>query len=102
MLHPRLPSRAHEQVWLQDSHLEVDAGLESLMTVSLSLRQPCEEHTMITPRFGAGKQALARGRGDVGVTWVGDLGTSLMFVVAWQGEKQKKSWTNLLALRKGL
>lgn len=75
VLHPRLPSRAHEQVWLQDSHLEVDAGLESLTTVSLSLRQPCEEHTMITPRFGAGKQALARGRGDVGVTWVGRGGT---------------------------
>lgn len=41
----------------------------------LVLRQPHEEGTMITPRFGAGKQALARGRGDVGVTWVGRGGT---------------------------
>lgn len=76
VLHPSLPSRAHEQVWLQDSHLEVDVTVVSKMTtVSLSLRQPHEEGTMIIPRFGAGKQALARGRGSVGVTWVGRGGT---------------------------
>lgn len=66
--HPSRPSRAHEQVWLQDLHLEMDAGLESSTTVSLSLKQPREEGAVITPRFSAGKQALARGKGSVGVT----------------------------------
>lgn len=71
VLHPSLPSHAHEQVWLWGLHLEVDARLESLTTVNLSLKQPREEGVVITPSFSAGKQALARGRGSVGVTWVG-------------------------------